>query len=151
MAWKLKGYPKIPWSTSSKSTHVAIKRSCQFLHSCSCCVHVFVAFSCCRCWSLNSFEWLDILLVGFIYSNASWSIRSSYVWSVAVLWEPRICRKKKHLFVALWRCIFQLIQEAFYNLYSAEEGVIFFSFFLLSSVYHIQQKHSRTWFHWIWK
>ncbi len=60
----------------------------------------FDAFCCCGCWSLSSYKRLYILLSSLIYSNASWSVRSSHVWSVAVLWEPQICKKSN--FMSSW-------------------------------------------------
>ncbi len=85
-----------------------------------------VVFYCCRCLRLSSFELLYILLGWLTYGNASWSIRSSYICSVAVLWEPRISKKfqlrKNCLFSSLWQCIFQLIQRVLNSLFSLRSG-----------------------------
>ncbi len=56
-----------------------------FLDSYYCCINVDVAFYCCRCFRLSSFELLYILLASLIYGNASWSIRSSYYIDSTVL------------------------------------------------------------------
>ncbi len=54
--------------------------------------------------------------------------------------------QKNSLFSVLWRCILQLIQEAFYSLYSAEEGPEFFFIFTLSQTFS-SNTAAHTWFH----
>ncbi len=65
---------------------------------------------------VKHFWQLYIMLGRLMYSDATYYAGSTYVCSVAVLWEPCVSKKlffNEPCFFAVWKCIFQPIQEGF--------------------------------------